>query len=113
MKEKEIIRQIMIAAPYYGARLFRNNVGVADYGGKRVAYGLAKGSPDLVGWRTIDIEQQHVGQKIAVFFAVEIKTAKTRETQNQKNFIAAVHNAGGIAKIHYENQPIEQLFVLP
>lgn len=103
----------MTAAPYYGARLFRNNVGIANYGDAKVAYGLAKGSADLVGWRTIDIEQQHVGQKIAVFFAVEIKTTKTRQTQNQKNFIAAVQNAGGIAKIHHEHNPIEQIFLLP
>ena len=40
-----------------------------------------------------------VGQKVAVFVALEVKTTKGRATEEQKNFIAVVKGAGGKAEI--------------
>jgi hypothetical protein len=77
------------------SRIFRNNVGaLKDKSGRLVRYGLQKGSSDLIGWTTKEIN----GQRIAVFTAIEVKD-KGRPTPEQLNFIAQVKAAGGIAGI--------------
>jgi len=46
--------------------LFRNNTGVADFGAAKVAYGLGRGSPDLVGCyrgRWFCLEVKRPGEK--------------------------------------------------
>lgn len=94
-----------------GTRLFRNNVGLAWTGKvlarirdamtiqnpRPVKFGLHVGSSDLIGWRSIEITQDMVGKKVAVFMAVECKFGKGRETKEQRNFREQVANAGGIA----------------
>lgn len=61
--------------------------------------GLTKGSSDLIGWTTREITPDMVGQKVAVFTAIEVKTEKGRATAEQLNFIAQVRKSGGIAGI--------------
>jgi len=97
--EKTLLRLILRE---FGARpdirLFRNNVGVAEYpDGSRVAYGLCPGSADLIGWRTVEITPAMVGSRFARFLAVEIKAPPGRLTEAQRNFLDAVERAGGIA----------------
>ena len=80
--------------------LFRNNVGVAIYeDGRRVRYGLCVGSSDLIGWKTIEITPDMVGEKVAVFTALETKSKKGKAQEKQKNFIRAVLESGGLAGI--------------
>ena len=45
------------------------------------------------------IEPHHVGQKVAVFLAIECKTASGKATPEQKNFIQFVQSRGGIAGV--------------
>ena len=101
--EKTLLRLILRE---FGARpdirLFRNNVGVAEYpDGSRVAYGLCPGSADLIGWRTVEITPAMVSSRFARFPAVEIeaeiKAPPGRLTEAPRNFQNAVERAGGIA----------------
>ena len=109
MSESKLLREIMLAAPDLGCRLLRNNVGVLrDIYGNYVRYGLGVGSSDCVGWTERTITRGMVGQKVAVFTAIETKRPgwnppksgkKLVEWEKQKNFLIAVKNAGGIAEL--------------
>ena len=82
-------------------RLFRNQVGQLPdpRTGRPVQFGLARGSADLIGWRTVTITPDMVGQQGAVFTSLEIKTPTGRLTPAQHNWLAAVRGAGGIAGV--------------
>lgn len=82
-------------------RLFRNQVGQLPdpRTGRPVQFGLAKGSADLVGWKTVTITPDMVGQEVAVFASIEVKTPTGRPTQYQQAWLSAVEKAGGIAGI--------------
>ena len=82
-------------------RLFRNQVGQLPdpRTGRPVQFGLAKGSADLVGWKTVTITSDMVGQSFAQFVRIEVKTPTGRPTQHQQAWLAAVEKAGGIAGI--------------
>jgi hypothetical protein len=87
MGEADLMRRIQVALSANGARLFRNNVGVLkDARGQYVAYGLCKGSSDLIGWT-----------KTGRFLAIEVKTEGGKTTEEQKRFIEAVNLSGGLA----------------
>lgn len=82
------------------ARLFRNNVGLFyTRDGRPIRCGLCAGSSDQVGWRSVVVTPRLVGRRIAVFTALEIKTATGRVDPAQINFIDQVQLAGGIAGV--------------
>ena len=83
------------------ARLFRNQVGSLPdpRTGRLVTFGLAKGSADLIGWRTVTITPEMVGQRLAVFTSIEVKTPTGRIAPAQQHWLAAVQGAGGFAGI--------------
>ena len=98
MSEGSLLKQIQVALSNAGARLFRNNVGrYKNSSGHWIQYGLAVGSSDLVGWRSIKVTQEMVGQTVAIFAACEVKTKAGRLTQDQNNFLEVVKQSGGIA----------------
>jgi len=82
-------------------RLFRNNTGsLPDPRTKRpVQFGLCKGSADLIGWKQVTITPDMVGQKVAVFASIEVKTPTGRLTPEQQTWLNAVQAAGGVAGI--------------
>ena len=82
-------------------RLFRNNTGTLPdpRTGRPVQFGLAKGSADLIGLRTVTITPDMVGQQVAVFTSIEVKTPKGRPTADQQNWLNMVRSLGGIAGI--------------
>lgn len=82
-------------------RLFRNQVGQLPdpRTGRMVQFGLARGSADLIGWRTITITPDMVGWQVAVFTSLEVKTPTGRLTPVQRNWLHAVGQAGGIAGV--------------
>lgn len=84
-----------------GLRLFRNQVGMLPdpRSGRMVSFGLSKGSADLVGWRTVEITPEMVGQRVAVFVSLEIKTPSGRLSNLQRYWLQAVSAAGGIAGV--------------
>lgn len=82
-------------------RLFRNQVGQLPdpRTGRPVQFGLARGSADLIGWRTITITPDMVGQRLAVFTSIEVKTPTGRVRPEQQAWLGAVQSAGGIAGV--------------
>ena len=82
-------------------RIFRNQVGSLPdpRSGRLVQFGLARGSADLIGWRTMVITPEMVGQRVAVFTSLEIKTPTGRIRPEQKAWLACVQSAGGIAGV--------------
>lgn len=100
MRESTIQNKIRVAVSRLGSRLFRNNVGVATTeSGHTIRFGLCKGSSDLIGWTPVEITQEMVGQQVAVFTAVEVKTPKGRVSKEQQAFLDAVLDAGGIGTV--------------
>jgi hypothetical protein len=82
-------------------RLFRNNTGTLPdpRTGRPIQFGLARGSADLIGWRTITITPEMVGQQLAVFTSIEVKTPAGRLSPAQHAWLGAVRTAGGIAGV--------------
>lgn len=100
--EQAIQQQIRLACsgPGSPARLWRNNVGrLFDQQGRPVTFGLCPGSADLVGFRTITVTPDMVGQRIAVFAAVEVKAPTGRPTAQQTAWLEQVRACGGLAGI--------------
>jgi hypothetical protein len=83
------------------ARLFRNQVGSLPdpRSGRLVTFGLARGSADLIGWRTVVVTPDMVGQRLAVFTSIEVKTPTGRIAPAQQHWLGAVRGAGGIAGV--------------
>jgi hypothetical protein len=112
MSEHAIQNEIRLAISGK-ATLFRNNVGTAWIGdtsklkdgsvlirNPRIFHaGLCEGSSDLIGWRSLTITPEMVGQTVAVFAALEVKSKTGRATAGQKNFCQRVLEAGGFAGI--------------
>ena len=71
--------------------------------------GLARGSADLIGLRTVTITPEMVGQQVAVFTSIEVKTAKGRATAEQQNWLHMVRSLGGIAGIARSVRDAENL----
>jgi hypothetical protein len=83
------------------ARLFRNQVGSLPdpRTGRLVTFGLARGSADLIGWRTVVVTSDMVGQQLAVFTSIEVKTPTGRLAPAQQHWLRSVASAGGIAGV--------------
>jgi hypothetical protein len=100
MTEQQIQQAIRLELGRGPVRLWRNNSGVLlDRQGRPVQFGLCKGSSDLIGFRTITIGPEHLGQRLAVFAAVEVKSATGRVTSEQQAFIEQVQAMGGLAGV--------------
>jgi hypothetical protein len=61
--------------------------------------GLAKGAHDLIGWKTVTVTPDMVGQRLAIFTGVEVKTPTGRVRKDQKQFHETVEAAGGISVV--------------
>ncbi len=114
MMESNILKTIQIAlSKLRTVTTFRNNtaqgwvgtpvartattITLKDY--RPLHAGLTKGSSDLIGWTEVVITPDMVGRKVAIFTAVEVKSARGRATEEQLNFIRRVQDAAGIAGI--------------
>ena len=100
--ETDLQQRIRLAlGTQHDLRIFRNQVGSLPdpRTGRLAQFGLARGSADLIGWRTIVVTPEMVGQRIAVFTSLEIKTPTGRLTPVQRNWLGAVDQAGGIAGV--------------
>lgn len=126
-QETNISHKTELAVSDLGFAMLRNNTGVfyaiKDHGFKRnqafvnllnkffrrVQAGLGKGTSDLIGWRTVEVTQDMVGKRIAIFAALEIKTDKGRASPEQIQFVNQVREEGGIAEFVKGDDGIEKL----
>jgi hypothetical protein len=100
LTEQQIQQHIRLACGKGDCRLFRNNTGtLKDANGRPVQFGLCKGSADLIGWQTITITPDMVGQQVAVFLSIEVKTLTGRLRPEQQQWLDAVQAAGGVAGV--------------
>jgi hypothetical protein len=123
--EHHVQQRILLACGSGDARLWRNNVGtgwagqatritagnvravasqlrpgdVVIRGGRPLHAGLCVGSSDLIGYRSLVVGAEHVGQRLAVFAAVEVKTERGRASAEQTRFLNHIEQAGGKAGI--------------
>lgn len=101
MNESTAQQLIRLALSRAGAVAFRNNIGAyRDETGRLIRYGVCNpGGSDLIGWTPVTVTADMVGQRLAVFTAVECKGPRGRATDAQRNFIEQVQRAGGYAGI--------------
>jgi len=100
MSEQAIQQRIRLACSRGRVRLWRNNTGrLRDERGQLVTFGLCPGSADLIGYRSVTVTPDMVGQTLAVFAAVEVKAERGRPTPEQTAFLEHVTAAGGLAGI--------------
>jgi len=105
-KEKNLINEYLLNLPE-NVRMFRTNSGMG-WAGKSVRkddaiiiknarpfHGMPEGWPDLTGWETVVITPDMVGQKIAVFSVVEVKTGSTKLSKKQNQFKELILKMGG------------------
>lgn len=92
--ETKIQNRIMIKMSQKGYLVWRNQVGLfKTMDGRTVNIGI-KGSSDLMAVKPTVITPDMVGQTLAVFVAVEVKTATGRQSEPQKKWQAAVEKLG-------------------
>jgi len=100
LSEQRIQQEIRLTCSTGSTRLFRNNTGtLRDQHGRPVQFGLCKGSADLIGWTTRTVTPEMVGQRVAVFTSIEVKTPTGRVQPEQQQWLEAVQAAGGIAGV--------------
>jgi hypothetical protein len=126
MSEADFMRRCLKRATDMGARLFRNNVGRAWVGSEAIRMpngedillrkarpfkaGMA-GMSDLIGWVPVTITPDMVGKTIAVYAAVETKTARGRATKEQSMFISVVSAAGGRAGVARSDGDLDNILL--
>ena len=103
MSETLIQQQIRLALGKFGwVRMFRNNSGKLPdpRTGRWVEFGVGNpGGGDLIGWRTVKITPEMVGQKVAQFVSLEVKTPTGRVRPEQERWRQVVAEAGGVAAV--------------
>lgn len=95
-REAEIQRDIMAAlGALDGVVVSRNNVGVAQYGGARVEYGVGgKGAPDLLVEVRVDIGRPSFAGFAWVALWLEVKTETGALSKDQVRWHAAARSLG-------------------
>ena len=87
MLEREVQRDIQLKTAHL-VGWFRNSVGVAEIGGRLVAFGIGgKGGADLIGVRRRD----------GRFVAVEVKAQGKKPRPEQLAFLEMIRRCNGIA----------------
>lgn len=118
MSEIELMRRLQKLASTLGARLFRQNTGMAWVGSKvergprnvrlgpgdivlrnaRPFHAGFEGWSDLGGWSPLVVTSEMIGTTVAVYSQVEVKQ-NASPTDQQIAWINAVNKAGGLAGI--------------
>jgi len=112
VEESNVTNQVRLAASKLGIVLFRNNRGkFLTLDGKRtVMAGLSvNGSSDLIGWHSVEVTAEMVGKRVAIFTAVEVKTAKGEIRPEQERFIDNLNAAGGKGIFARNEQDVDSI----
>lgn len=115
-KETNVLKRILLAVgslPH--VRLFRNHVGGGYVtqspvpGSRYQSFGLMQGSADLIGWTEVTVTPEMVGQSVAVFTSIEVKTATGRARKNQERWATYVKKSGGLAGFARDEQEARRI----
>ena len=98
--EKKLTEDCRCSEAASGSVLFRNAVGFMN----GFSFGLSPGSSDEIGWKEKIITPDMVGQKVAIFQAIEIKTLTDKISYEQIIFYLNVRYAGGLAQVYTEDR---------
>lgn len=117
MIESDLMRLLQVRASAEGARLFRQNVGLAWVGKVHNGPGAVRlgprdvvirnarpfhagiaGMSDLGGWAPVTVTPDLVGATVARYLQVEVKSG-ARVTPEQRAWIEAVRAGGGLAGV--------------
>lgn len=109
MKERNIQNTIRLNCSKGNTRLFNNDQGVAELNGRKIAYGLGKGSTDLVGVHSIVVTPELVGQRIGLAVFAEVKTATGVVKQHQKDFMQTMRDLGCISGVVRSTEDMQKL----
>ena len=103
MNETAIQQHIRLAlGKLRHVRMFRNNCGKLPdpRTGRWIEFGVGNpGGGDLLGWRTVTVTPEMVGQRVAQFVSLEVKTATGRVRPEQERWRQVVQQAGGVAAV--------------
>lgn len=123
MGEADLMRNLQKLASKLGARLFRQNTGMAWVGNvtrnrdgsitirnPRPFHAGVTGMSDLGGWMPVKVTADMVGSTVAVYVQVEVK-AGTRATKEQDAWIAAVNDAGGRAGVARDDNDLSRIIL--
>jgi hypothetical protein len=103
MNETAIQQHIRLAlGKLRHVRMFRNNCGKLPdpRTGRWIEFGVGNpGGGDLLGWRTVTVTPEMVGQQVAQFVSLEVKTATGRVRPEQERWRQVVQQAGGVAAV--------------
>lgn len=126
--EATIQRDAQTALSNGDVRLFRNNVGEAWVGKViyhdafkaiienpfRVAYGLAPGSSDLIGWRSLLVTPEMIGRRVAVFASLEAKRPGRNAvpSKDQEAWLWQCSEAGALAGIFTNTDEARRVLLL-
>lgn len=129
MAEADFMRRLQILASKFGARLFRQQVGMGWVGkaeritfprrvdvrpgdvvirNARPFHAGVEGMSDLGGWVPVQVTPEMVGSTIALYAQVEVKE-NARPTKEQLAWIEAVNKAGGRAGIARSEQDLDDI----
>lgn len=112
LSEQAVQGGVLVRSAPHGFTLFRNNVGVLkNPNGQPIRFGLANDTPalnkkwksgDLMGWRSIIITPDMVGQRVAVVVSRECKAEdwQFRGDEHelaQARWASLINDAGGDA----------------
>lgn len=128
MSGTDLTNELRKRASELGARLFRQNTGVAWVGKVERGPGVKHlgpgdvvirnarpfhagftGMSDLGGWSPVTITVDMVGATLAQYAQVEIKYGKDRATKEQIDWIEAVNKAGGRAGIARNEKDLSEI----
>ncbi|MGI4886121.1 MAG: VRR-NUC domain-containing protein [Janthinobacterium lividum] len=110
--ETNVVHAIMQSLSKRGAVTWKNVRGkFRSFDGKRiVAAGLlTAGASDLIGFVPVTITPEMVGQTVAVFLALEVKTDLGIASREQQDFIAFVTKNGGYAGVARSPEQAEKI----
>jgi len=121
MAEGDLMRRLQILASNFGARLFRQNTGMAWVGNvtrnrdgsitirnPRPFHAGVTGMSDLGGWVPVQVTPDMVGSTVAIYAQVEVKE-NGRPTKEQIAWIDAVNKAGGRAGIARNDKELSEI----
>ena len=77
------------------------------YRPRRFSTGLPSGFPDLFGWCSQTVTAEILGQRVAIFAGIEVKSATGRVSSAQEQFLNTLRQAGSFSGVARSQEDAE------